>query len=101
MGKRHVSGKNGSAAQEHEGPHPSVADFHRAAHGFEHGAFLRVLFGEKGLCQLERRAFVGGHFAHVLEVLPVDAAPRDALVHFLQGDVDENSSGLLKACRIH
>ena len=39
------------------------------------------------LFELQRRAFVRRHLAHVFEVLPVDAAPGHARVGLLHGDV--------------
>ena len=55
--------------------------------GSQHRALLGVLLDVERLLQLQRRAFVGRHLGHVLEVLPVDAAPGDALVDLLHRDL--------------
>ena len=71
----------------YDGAHDQfVAHGERAFHGFQRRAFGGVDLGEQGFLQLQRCAFVGRHFADVLKILPVHAAPRDAFVQFLDPD---------------
>jgi hypothetical protein len=65
-------------------PHDQfVAHGERPIDRVEHLAGGGRLLGVQGLLERQRRAFVRRDLAHVLEVLPVDGSPTDAVVDLL------------------
>ncbi len=71
---------------QHDPRHQLIADAHRIADGHQLRPRRRILLHVQVLANHQRRCLMGRNFAHVLQVLPVHAAPGNPLVRLCQGN---------------